>query len=317
MSDVVGVESFVRAETDLYLSRAVSIAGGLGMLHHYREPMRADFQTVIRANRDTLYSAAVLDLDAGPATITMPDSRGRFMSLIVINQDHYLPLATAYAPATCVVDRESAQTRYVLAGFRTLIDPNDPDDLARVHALQDSISISQPAQGELVLPDWDEESRSKVRAALVTLADTLPDSRRTFGSVEQVDPIRHLLGTASGWGGNPERDATYFPVTPEHNDGATAYRLTVGDVPIDGFWSVTVYNADGYLEANDGDRYSVNSLTAEPDADGSITIHFGGTDDTVANHLPITAGWNYWVRLYRPRAEVLDGAWTFPPARPV
>ena len=48
--------------------------GGLGKFHHRREPARIDDQTVIRLNRDTLYSSAVFDLDAGPATITLPDA---------------------------------------------------------------------------------------------------------------------------------------------------------------------------------------------------------------------------------------------------
>jgi hypothetical protein len=48
-----------------------------------------------------------------------------------------------------------------------------------------------------------------------------------------------------------------------------------------------------------------------------VEIQFGGCDGSRANCLPITPGWNYLVRLYRPRAEVLDGSWTFPQAQPV
>jgi hypothetical protein len=44
---------------------------------------------------------------------------------------------------------------------------------------------------------------------------------------------------------------------------------------------------------------------------------FGGCDGSVANCLPVTPGWNYLVRLYRPRQEILDGSWTFPEAHPV
>ena len=88
-----------------------------------------------------------------------------------------------------------------------------------------------------------------------------------FGSRDQVDPVRCLIGTAMGWGGNPERDATYVSVIPERNDGGTVHQLTVhGSVP---------------------------------------------------NCLPVVAGWNYLVRLYRPRSEILDGSWTFPVAQPV
>ena len=68
-----------------------------------------------------------------------------------------------------------------------------------------------------------------------------------FGRRDEVDPVRHLIGTATGWGGNPDRDAIYLNVTPGKNDGKTVYRLIVRDVPVDGFWSISVYSADGYL----------------------------------------------------------------------
>lgn len=60
----------------------------------------------------------------------------------------------------------------------------------------------------------------------------------------------------------------------------------------------------------------MNNLTAIRDAGGSITIHFGGCGDNRPNCLPIMDGWNYMVRLYRPRPEILDGSWTFPSLRP-
>jgi hypothetical protein len=60
--------------------------------------------------------------------------------------------------------------------------------------------------------------------------------------------VRHLIGAASAWGGNPERDALYLNVVPAKNDGTTAYKLNVNNVLVDGFWSISVYNADGYFE---------------------------------------------------------------------
>jgi hypothetical protein len=62
--------------------------------------------------------------------------------------------------------------------------------------------------------------------------------------------------------------------------------------------------------------YSLNNLTARANADGSYTIQFGGNPKEASNYLPIMPGWNYTVRLYRPRKEILDGSWTFPPAEP-
>ncbi|MBA8840886.1 DUF1254 domain-containing protein [Ochrobactrum sp. RH2CCR150] len=86
----VTADNVVRAESDTYMAVAAKQAGSVGRFFHYREAMPIDKQTVVRANRDTLYSAAIFDLDAGPATITLPEAEGRFMSLQVINQDHYV-----------------------------------------------------------------------------------------------------------------------------------------------------------------------------------------------------------------------------------
>ena len=77
-----------------------------------------------------------------------------------------------------------------------------------------------------------------------------------------------------------------------------------------------MYNAEGYFEPNERNANSVNNITATPDPDGSITVHFGGCGDDRLNCLPIMDGWNYIVRLYQPRPEVLDGSWTFPSIEP-
>jgi hypothetical protein len=313
---LVTPDNFVRAESDMYFRQTVALAGGTGKFDHRREPMRIDKQTVIRANRDTLYSAAVFDLDAAPATVTLPDAGSRFMSTIVISEDEYTP-AVYYGAGSHTFTKEQIGTRYVLIGIRTFVAPDDPDDVGQVHALQDANQVQQADLGRLEIPNWDQASQTKVRDALLLLAQTIPDSKRMFGSREQVDPVRHLVGAATGWGGNPEKDATYLTVVPPTNDDTTVYRLTVKDVPVDGFWSVTMYNEKGYIEPNQYNAYSLNNTTAKKDTDGSVTIQMGGCDGKIANCLPTTPGWNYWVRLYRPRAEILNGKWNFPDPQPV
>ena len=312
----VTADNFNRAESDMYFASTVKQAGGIGKIHHHREAMSIDNQTVIRANRDTLYSAGVFDLDAGPVTITLPDPGGRFMSMQVIDEDQYAP-ETVYAPGAFTYTKEKVGTRYVILGFRTFIDPTDPRDLEKAHALQDAIKVDQKSPGVFEVPNWDQVSQKKVREALIVLAGTIPDTVGMFGPRGQVDPVRHLIGTATGWGGNAPKDATYLTVVPRQNDGKTIQKLTVKDVPVDGFWSVSVYNPAGYFEKNDLDAYSLNNVTAKKGADGAVSIQFGGCDGKIANCLPTTSGWNYWVRLYRPRAEILNGTWKFPEPLPV
>ncbi len=312
----VTVENFRRAESDLYFTNVAVKDGGFGKYHHIREPTPIDKQTVVRMNRDTLYSAAVFDLDAGPVTITMPEAGKRLMSLQVIDEDQYCP-AVYYGAGKHTLTKDQIGTRNVITAVRTLVDPANPKDLEEVHKLQDAIKVEQNSPGKFEVPNWDQASQKKVRDALLVLGSTLPDSKRMFGPKSEVDPARHLIGSAMAWGGNPEKDAIYLNVTPTMNDARSVYRLTVKDVPVDAFWSISVYNAEGYFQENKENAYTLNNLTAKKSEDGSITVQFGGCDDKTPNCLPIMPGWNYLVRLYRPRQEILDGNWKFPEAHPV
>jgi hypothetical protein len=312
----VTIDNFARAESDLYMGNFVKEAGGVGRFGNNREPASIDNQTVIRLNRDTLYSFGVFDLDAGPVKVTMPDAGKRFMSMQVISEDHYVP-AVYYGAGSHTLTRKNVGTRYVVAGVRTLVDPNDPADLDAVHKLQDAIKVSQSNPGKFEVPNWDPASQKAIRDALLILAKYAGGFAHAFGMRAEVDPVRHLIGTAAGWGGNPDRDATYLSFSPAKDDGNTVYKLTVKDVPVDAFWSVSVYNAAGYFEKNPYNAYSLNNITAKKDADGAVTIQFGGCDGKIPNCLPIMKGWNYTVRLYRPRPEILNGKWKFPEAQPI
>jgi hypothetical protein len=311
----VTVDNFIRAESDLYM-RGLVAQGELGKMLSRREPASIEHQTVIRLNRDTLYSSAVFDLGAGPVTITLPDPGDRYLALQVISEDHFVP-HVYYGAGTHVLTADNVGTRYVVIAIRILVNPNDADDLKKVHELQDGILVDQASTGTLDLPDWDKESQTKVRNALLVLASTLPDFSHAFGTKEEVDPVHRLLGAAAAWGGNPDRDAMYLNITPDKNDGKTVYRLHVEEVPVDGFWSVSVYNAEGYFEPNSRNVYGLSNLTAKKNTDGSIDVQFGGCDEKSSNCVPIVPGWNYMVRLYRPRNEILLGRWHFPDAKPV
>ena len=162
-------------------------------------------------------------------------------------------------------------------------------------------------------PNYDENSYKATYKSLIALSRGISDTRRTFGKKEEVSEVRHLLATAWAWGGVPIHDAYYLNVEPELPVGA--YRITVKDVPVDAFWSISVYNKDGYFQENQYNAYSVNNISGTRNPDGSFTVHFGG-DPKSTNFLPIMEGWNYVVRLYRPRKELLDGRWTFPSIEP-
>jgi para-nitrobenzyl esterase len=308
----VTVGNFIRAETDFYFKTRA-----FGKLNHSRTMAAIDKQDVVRMNRDTLYSSGVFDLDAAPVTVTLPDAGKRFMSMQVVSEDHYTT-EVVYGPGRFTYDRNKIGTRYVFLLVRTLANAEDVADMKAANAIQDSITVEQASVGKFEIPNWDPQSQAMVRNALNALAPLRgSDTRVLFGTKSEVDPVAHLIGTAIGWGGNPPYAATYPSFYPADNSGKTVHKLTLKDVPVDGFWSISVYNAKGFFAKNSLNAYSLNNLTAKPNADGSFTIQFGGCTKDTPNCLPIMKGWNYTVRLYRPRKEILDGSWRLPPASPV
>ncbi len=305
-------DTYVRAQSDTML-KSYADDGAFGKFFHIRQPTPIDAQKVIRMNRDTLYSMGIFDL-TDPLTVTKPDTGDRYQSMMVLSQDEYIPMVV-YKPDDYTLTKDQVGTRYVLVLLRTLVDATKPEDIKAVNEIQDKITTQQDSSGTFEIPDWDQKELKKLTDAINVLAETMTDTSKAFGTKEEVDPIAHLMGAAFGWGGLPVKDASYDTVTPKQNDGKTPQVLTVKDVPVDGFWSVSLYNKDGYYEENPSGAYVINDRNATTDPDGSITIHFGG-DTSQPNYLYITDGWNYTVRLYRPRKEILDGSWTFPQAKP-
>lgn len=309
MAEIVNVDNFVRAETARMFDGALAQTGGVNLWAHNREPTPVDAQNVIRMNRDTLYSSAVVDISEG-ARVTLPDRAGRYMSMMVINEDHYIN-AILREPGTHELTVEEFDTPYVAVVLRIFVEPDDAHDVAVVHELQDGLVLDANSAKPYSHPAFDEESRKRTAKALLELNEGVPDARRTFGAKSEVDPIRHLLGTAAGWGGLPESEAFYLIESEPRAAGH--YTLTLEDVPVDGFWSMSIYNRDGYFEYNPFDSYSLNSVTSVPDEDGSVTLNLTPHPNGLENHLYVMDGWNYAFRLYLPRTSVLDGSWSLPP----
>ena len=309
----VNVDNFTHAETDMQMSRIVKAAGGVNRWSQNRQPTPLDKQNVIRMNRDTLYSFAVVDISKG-ATLTLPEADGRYMTTMVVNNDGYINKIYE-GGGTHQLTLEEFDTPYVALAVRTLVDASDPADVKAANALQDKMKITAASANPFTLPPYDMDSYQATYKPILELSKGVPDTRKMFGNRQDVEPVRFLLGSAFGWGGLPEEEAYYLNVNPELPVGE--YQITVKDVPVDAFWSISMYNEKGYFQKNDFDAYSVNNISGTPNADGSFTINFGGCADKRVNCLPLTKGWNYIVRLYQPRAEILEGQWTFPKPQPV
>ena len=304
----VTANNYVRAETDVQMKGYIASYNCFGKFSHFRKPYDVDNQVTVSGNRDTLYSVGVFDLRS-PVTVTLPETEGRYQSLMIVSQDH--SIWGLYGPKTGTLTEEKVGTRYVFLALRTFMDPDDEEDMKAAHQLQDAVSVKQADIGKLEVPDWNKEEVEQMRDTIRVVASTVTDLSKMFGKKEELDPVYWMLGAAIGWGGLPAEAASYVNVVPEKNDGKTAYTLTAKDVPVDAFWSVTLYDAEGWMPVNKYKAYSFNNVTAKKADDGSITIHFGG-DPKADNFLPIVPGWNYIVRQYKPRKEILDGSWKFP-----
>ena len=305
----VTANNYVRAESDLQMKLYIDRDDCFGKFVHSRKPYDVNNQPTIRGQRDTLYSQGVFDLRSSPLTITLPETGGRYQSLMVVSQDH--SIWDFYGPRTGVLTEEKVGSRYVALFIRTFMDPGSEADVKAAHQLQDKVVTSQADKGVFEIPNWNKEDVEKMRATINVVGATVTESSKFFGRKENLDPVYWMLGAALGWGGLPAEAATYAINFPEKNDGKTPYTLTLSDVPVHGFWSVTLYDDKGYIPVNKYNAYSFNNLTAKKDKDGSVTIHFGG-DPKADNFLPIIPGWNILGRMYQPGQEILDGNWTFP-----
>ena len=305
--EYVNVLNYVQAKSSLHFDGVLKRSGGINKWSHGRAHTPLDQQRITRMNRDTLYSSAVIDISKG-ATFSIPDSGKRYLSATVVNENHFIN-KIYHEPGTHKLSTEEFDTPYVLLTIRVLANASDPSDIKKAHTLQDELTIESSSNIPYTHPIYDSESLTTTTKSLLELAAKMSDANETFGKKEQVDKVRHLLATAYGWGGLPETEASYVNVQPNLPIGA--YSLTVKDVPVDGFWSVSMYNKDGFFEKNSSNSYSINNLTAKTNIDGSYTLHFGG-DSSSSNFLPITEGWNYVVRMYRPGKEIINKTWTFP-----
>ena len=309
----VTANNYVRAESDIQMLGYIKALDCFGKFGHYREPYDVDNQVTVSGNRDTLYSVGVFDL-MSPVTVTLPETEGRYQSLMIVSQDH--SIWSFYGPRTGTLTEEKVGSRYVLLAIRTFMDPNDEQDMKAAHQLQNAVVVEQAAIGAFEVPNWSKEDVEKMRDTVRVVASTVTDASKCFGKKENLDPVYWMLGAALGWGGLPAEAATYSNAVPEKNDGKTPYTLTVTDVPVYGFWSVTLYDDKGWMPVNKYNAYSFNNVTAKKAKDGSVTIHFGG-DPEADNFLAIVPGWNYIVRMYKPGPEILNGSWTFPGAQEV
>jgi len=306
---MVTPDTYIRAETDIAFADFQRRAGGKVNTNAFvREPTLLADQTVIRMNRDTLYGSAVVDTKGG-ATITVPEAAdGRYLSVLVIDNDHYAP-AVFYAPGTYDLPDE---TRYVALLYRVqLLDYADPKDVAAANMLQDQFVVQASSAMPFPAPQWDVDSMLALRKSYEVefrkFAQFEPDWMGPRGEVNEV--TRHLAA-AGAWGLFPEKDAVYINYAGP-SDPSACYTATYETPETQAFWSITVYGADGFMKS---DKNVINDRNVAANDDGTFTAYFGSEASCgdKPNRVDVSEGWNFLMRIYRPGPAILSRRYTLP-----
>ena len=179
----VNVDNFVRAETDRRLEALLLAGPGLNRWHHQREPVSLDDQTVTRVDRDTLSSTCVADISEG-AILTVPEGAGRYLSVMIVNQDHYVNKVFR-EPGDYELTVGEFDTPYVLVVARAFVDPGSPADVAAVNEWQDGLELIAGSARPFASSEHDTASFHATRLALLELARGLDGFARACGSRER------------------------------------------------------------------------------------------------------------------------------------
>jgi len=309
---LVTPETFIRAETDRSFLGVAKQAGGINRLYHFRRVTPLDQQTIIRMNKDTLYSMGIVDTSKG-ATITFPQiPAGRYASVYLADNDHYCPFVI-YTPGTHELPRD---TQYLGVGVRIqLFNPNDPDEIALVNQLQDQFVINANSAEPLPEFRWDSETLDALRSQYEKDAAQYSSYKGMQGSRGTVDEKTRHIAAAAAWGLFPESDATYLNYNGGH-DYRVCHKATYQIPENNAFWSITVYGNDGFMKSENN---IINLSNVKLNDDGSFTVYFGSKESCgdVLNRLDVSEGWNFLMRIYRPGASVLDGTYQLPQAEAV
>jgi hypothetical protein len=146
----------------------------------------------------------------------------------------------------------------------------------------------------------------------------------TKTGVYGTDYLQRALITAIGLGANRPQDAIYPTSEMDANgkpyDGANKYVIHFGKgnfPPVNGFWSLTMYDAEYFFVANPLNRYTLSSRSKfKTNKDGSVDLYIQSTSpgkDKEANWLPAPAGpFKLMLRFYWPKEAIIDGAWKLP-----
>ncbi len=287
--------NYEEAESDLAFKNITKLVGS-NKWYHFSGLTPLNNQTVVRMNRDTIYSGYVADLSNG-GSITIPDTGNRYISVMIVQNDQYVDQVFS-TPGTHKIE---SQTDFAMIVARIQIDPNDPADIQRVKNIQKQLKVTTRSNKEHVMPNYNMTQLASVRDALVKEGSKLGNQKNMQGAHGQVVPRMHMYGTAIGWGMLPDTEAQYFSYYSKgeiaNPDNCSQATYLPPKVKGNGFYSLTIYNHQGYIAF---DKAVLNKNNIEYNADGSFTVNYGSCPKGAKNAMPIAKGWDVMMRIYKP-----------------
>jgi hypothetical protein len=246
----------------------------------------------------------------------------------------YLPTAPDAASPASAVSRMSANEFFGTLEKLLVSTPPTPADAPIIEKLA-SINIFPGTSFEKEgidpaikrgLEKAVQAAKSKIKAA-IHLSGRVENGWRFCNTEIGAYGTNYLLrASVSCWalGVNLPEDAvypfTYVDSDGNHLNGANTYKIHFEKdqtPPVHAFWSITMYDANHFLVENPMDRYAIqshNHLQYNTDGSLDIIIQKNAPKDKPANWLPCPkSDFNLILRMYWPKPQVLDGAWS-PPA---
>ena len=292
----------------------VQTAAGVNRFFHRRRLTPTDTQPVVRMNRDTYYSMAIVDVSGG-ATITLPEvPDGKYLSMQPVTEDHRIQ-PMSYGPGTYELATHTGSHMAVIVRLDATLSE---EQAARY---QDQVLISAGSARLFTAERVDPvsfrrvEGALKAKAPMLVARDGLLALRGGFTAPTDAsrglhDVEKYRIMAAGGWGGAQWRDNIYEVSGAYPSD--VCHQATFEDPGNAAFWSITVYNKTGFMF---DDRANVSSANAEQNADGTFTVSFGCGRDS-PNNLPTrneSGVFTLTVRHYRPGERVREDGYRLLP----
>jgi hypothetical protein len=223
----------------------------------------------------------------------------------------------AYAAEVMKLQRPHLTDQPIVALMRQIgLEPGRPFDLAKADPAVKQALQSAPEDGQKLMA-W----KVKTLARAVNGWSMNTDTMGVYGNYY----LKRAIVSQLGLGANLPEDAIYPLNLGDENgkplDGASNYVLHFDKSaipPVSAFWSVTLYDSDGFQVGNAINRFAVSSwMPFHYNPDGSLDLYFQNANPgpgKEANWLPAPKGpFNLTMRLYAPKTEALTGQWSPPP----